>query len=187
MAGNLKAIKDLIAHIESLGRQAMSKQDILDILVSHAKVAGTLSLRTDQTQTTLAGWNRLDVFDTARSTQGVFEGLGDVTDPGAWWQIRNAAAGDYTCSMSLRFTADTDGTYDFRITHATDDLVPTVYESEFSPFQDSVTLVAGEVVHVAISSAIIKDLGAKERIQVEYRGPNGSVMTAHKGQFGIQR
>lgn len=187
MAGNLEAIKDLEARLGAAGQRGITKQDILDILVSQAKVAGAFSVRSDVPQTTVGGWNRLDVFDAARSTQGVADGLGDATDAGSWWKVRNAAAGDYTCDMSLRFSADTDGKYDFRLTHATDALVPNVFVSEFSPFQDSVTVVAGEVAHVAISSALLKDIARLERIQVEYRGPNGSIITAHFGQFGVAR
>lgn len=187
MAGNLRDVREIEAEIEAAGLRGITKQQILDTLRSQAKVAASLSLREDATQTTVAGWNRLDLFNTARSTQGVFDGVEDATDPGAWVQVRNAAAGDYTCDCSLRFSADTDGTYDFRITYASDEAVPDTYESQFSPCMDSVTVVAGEVAHVAIIAALLKDVARDERLQVEYRGPNGSVITGHVGQFGVQR
>lgn len=187
MAGNLRDIKELEAEIEAAGLRGITKQQILDSLRSQAKVAASLSLRDDATQTTVAGWNRLDLFDTARSTQGIFDGLTDETDPGAWVQVRNAAAGDYTCDMALRFTADTNGTYEFRITYATDTAVPGTYVGQFSPYRDAVTVVAGEVAHVAIAAALLKDVARNERLQVEYKGPNNSVITGHKGQFGAQR
>ena len=187
MAGNLRDINELEAEIESAGLRGITKQQILDSLRSQAKVSGSLCLRANVLQTTAAGWNRLDVFDTARSTQGIFDGLDDVTDPGAWFQIRNAAAGDYICDFVLRFTAATAGKYDFRITHATDAVTPGVYVGEFSPYQDSVTLTAGQMAHVAISSALLKDVARNERIQIEYKGPNNSIITAHFGQFGAQR
>ena len=88
MAGNLRDIKELEAEIEAAGLRGITKQQILDSLRSQAKVAASLSLRNDATQTTVAGWNRLDLFDTARSTQGIFDGLTDETDPGAWVQVR---------------------------------------------------------------------------------------------------
>ena len=187
MAGNLEAIKDLEARIDSAGSRGITKQDILDVLVSQAKVAGTLFLRDEATQTTVGGWNRLDVFDLAQSTQGIFDGRSDEADAGSYWTVRNAAAGDYTCNLNLRFSTDTDGEYTFRLTTAIDELGDGVYVNQGSPYQDELIAVAGETSVASIVDALLKDVGRLDRIQVEFKGPNGSVITAHKGQFGVGR
>lgn len=188
MAGTLRDIRELEAEIEAAGLRGITKQQILDSLRSQAKVAGVLSVRDGVTaQTTVAGWNRLDLFDTSRDTQGVAEGLTDPTDPGGWYFVRNAAKGDFTCSLFARVTSDTDGDYDFRITTANDSAVPDTWESAFSPVIDTVALVAGVEGTVNIAASMMKDVQAQERIQVEFRGPNNSQVTVSTAQFGIQR
>ena len=42
-------------------------------------------------------------------------------------------------------------------------------------------------IYAAISSALLKDVARNERIQIEYKGPNNSIITVHFGQFGVQR
>ena len=184
MAGNLKAIAALQAEIEAAGPRGITKQEILDTLQSLAKVGGTLSIK-DGTDTYLiaAGWNRIDVWSAARDTQGVKDGLDDPTDPGGWYEIKPAAAGDYTVNASVRFTTDTDGEYSIRV--GIKDGVTGELSS--APYQDAVTTVAGITTQLSISVGIVKGLGKNDRIYLEMRGENGAVVTPVYGQFGIVR
>jgi hypothetical protein len=183
MAGNLRDIKEIEAEIEAAGLRGITKQQILDTLRSQAKVGGTLSVKDGDTPLTIAGgWNRIDVWTRSIDTQGIKDGLTDETDAGGWYRVSNAAAGDYTCSASVRFTVDTDGDYDFRIAIVDDQGAVST-----TPYQDSASVLAGGVGHVAIAGAVLKNVGRNERLQLEVRGPNGSQVTITYAQFGVQR
>ena len=183
MAGNLRDIKEIESEIEAAGLRGITKQQILDSLRSQAKVGGALSIKDGTTPFTIAGgWNRIDVWTRSVDTQGIKDGLADETDAGGWFRISNAAAGDYTCSASVRFTVDTDGDYDIRIAVVDDQGAVST-----TPYLDSVSVVAGASSHMAIAGAVLKDIGRDERLQLEMRGPNGSQVTITNGQFGVQR
>ncbi len=184
MAGNLKSVSDLKAAIAASGPRGITKQDLEDILQSLDKVGGTLSLKGGETPLLLnAGWNRLDVFTASRDTQGVRDGLADELDPGSWFDIRPIAAGDYTLSANLRFTADLAGTYQVRvgIRSGVDGTTSS------ATYQDAETLEAGEKAQFILSSVLVKDLGKGDRIYLEMKGTNGASVTATNGQFGVAR
>ena len=178
MAGNLRDIKELEAEIEAAGLRGITKQQILDALKSQSKVGGAMSINAGDTGFTLAGgWNRIDTWNRSIDTQGVQDGLADETDAGGWYRIRNAAAGDYTCSAAIRFTGSLAGEYEIRIGHA----------GGTTPYHDAVTIEAGVEAQLAIAAAVIKDVARGERLQLEMRGPNGSTVTISYGQFGVWR
>jgi len=182
MAGQLRDIKELSAAIEAAGLRGIGKQEILDALQSQIKVGGCFSIRDGVAPIVIAaGWNRIDTWERSIDTQGVRDGLADPTDPGGWYRISNAAAGDYTISATIRFTADVAGDYTIRA--AIDDgttVNNTVYH-------DAVTVEAGGTGHLAIAAAVLKDVSRNERLQLEIKGPNGASVTIQYGQFGIQR
>lgn len=187
MTGTLKVLSEFQDELQGAPIGSISDEQLRDILQSLAKVAGTLSVRDGTTQiTTQGGWNRADFFDTSRDTQGLREGLLD--DPaGSYFTARTAGAGDYTLNLALRFQVDTAGDYEFRLTSANDDAEDGVYVSQFSPYSDQVTLEANEVGLVVITGALIKGIAGQNRLQPEYRGPNGSIVTGLFGQFSAHR
>jgi hypothetical protein len=184
MAGNLRAIADLEAEITAEGFRGITKQQLLDTLQSLAKVGGTLSVKDNVTPFTVsAGFNRIDVFDTARDTQGVQDGLNDGVDPGSWFQIKANGAGDYTVNANVRFSADTAGTYALRVgikDGITDDESGATY-------RDGVTVPIGVTAQLVISGGIIKGLKTGDKLYLELMGENGANVTIFYGQFGIVR
>ena len=183
MAGNLKAIADLQGEIESAGLRGIGKQALLDTLQSLAKVAGTMSLDAPSIAEPLsAGWNRVDIWNRSRDTQGVKDGLDSPQDPGGWYKINRAASGDYSCNASIRFTTDTDGLYQMRISKVLGNGDPGG-NSDF----DAVDTVAGITTQLTIVSSLLKNVDNDDRLQVEVKGPNGAVITALFGQFGVSR
>jgi hypothetical protein len=186
MAGNLKAIAALQAEIEAEGFRGISKQELLDTLQSLAKVGGTQSLKQElgvASAPLTAGFNRIDVWETSRDTQGVQEGLDDPTDPGGWYEIKPAASGDYTVNSSLRFTVDIEGLYTLRV--GVQDGVTG--DKGGASYQDAAVVPVGVTAQLSISGGIVKGLGKNDRIYMEMKGENGAIVTAYYGQFGIVR
>jgi len=186
MAGQLRVIAELEADIEARGLRGVTKQDLLDILKSQAKVAGTLNINKATSPDTdiviLPGWNRIDVWEASRDTQGVQDGLNDTPAKGRF-KIKNNADGDYTVSATLRFTVDTAGLYEIRVEKVEADEITT----SDTLWQDAATLEVGEQGHLAIASALIKNVLKNEYLQLSIKGPNGSTVTINYGQFGVQR
>ena len=182
---NLKGIKTFIADIEARDPQGrtITQQDFADVLQSLSKVAGTMSLSTTVSGTQLvAGWNRLDMWDKSKDTQGVKDGLSDPTDPGGYYTINSAAQGDYTCCASIRFSADISGVYRMRIAQ-----IDGTSTFASSSDEDAINATAGDTVQLVIASALIKNVVDGDRLQVEFRGPNGATVTGYYGHFGVQR
>ena len=183
MAGNLRAIADIQAEVETAGFRGINAQTLLDTLQSLVKVAGTMSLDDPiSTPPIGAGWNRVDIWDQSRDTQGVKDGLDDPDDPGGWYRINRVASGDYSCNANLRFTTDLEGLYQMRIARVDENGDPLT-----SSDQDVVDAPAGVTVQLTIVSALIKNVDNGNKLQVEVKGPNGAVITGLYGQFGVQR
>lgn len=185
MPGNLRDIKELEAEVEARPKRGITKQDLLDLLQSQAKVAGTLLINggaaPDQQLTIAAGWNRIDVWERSIDTQGVRDGLTDETDPGGWFRISNAAAGDYSMTGRLRAVVSDAGDYEIRAAHFDG------VDVQNTPFHDKVTAVADEEITLAFDTGIEKDVARDERLQMEIRGPNGATVTILYGQFAVWR
>lgn len=191
MPGNLREIKDIEAEVEAAGLRGITKQQILDALRSQAKVGGAMSINGGTTPMTIAaGWNRIDAWERSIDTQGVADGLAYVTDPGGWYRVSNAAAGDYTCSAAIRALVSDAGDYEIRLA-TVDDQDPAVKST--TPYHDKVTASADQVIHLSIAAAVIKDMGVadngvrKRYLQLEIKGPNGADVTIQYGQFGVWR
>lgn len=191
MAGNLRDIREIETEIESVGLRGITKQQILDSLRSQAKCGGTMSIFDGVTPFIIApGWNRVDVWKRSIDTQGVADGLNDATDPGGWYKITNAAAGDYTITCALRCHVTSAGAYEVRVAVVTDQDPAVILTT---PYRDKVIAEENSVIHLAVAAGIVKDMGVnvegvrKRLLQVEMRGPNGSTVTPLYGQFGVWR
>jgi hypothetical protein len=177
---SLRDINTFIADIEARDPEGRSitQEDFADVLQSLAKVGGVMSYDGGVGTVPIgAGWNRVDIFDNSFDTQGVLSGIADGGDPGGYYVVRDVGAGDYTCSAMLRFTADSPGLYEMRISNS----------SAFSTFSDGVTVVGGEEVVLTITGAMLLGAVADDHLQVEMRGPNPAVATPAFAQFGVQR
>lgn len=181
----LREINAFITDIESRPPEGRSitQEDFADVLQSLAKVSGAMALSTPTPLTALAaGWNRVDAFDVSRDTQGVQDGINDLTDPGGWFQIKNQGGGDYTCSGMLRFASDTAGTFEMRVSQ-----VDELGNETTTPFQDAVVVAVGETAQLNIASALVRGVVTGQRLQLSVKGPNGAIATVIYGQFGVQR
>lgn len=187
---SLRDVKEFILDIESRDPEGRTvvPQDLADMLQSLAKVGGCMSFNEGAAvQVKTGNWTRIDGWQRSIDTQGVKDGLDDLVDPGGWYKINNAAAGDYTISCALRFTVDKDGDYEIRVATANDGAVPETFDSFNTPYHDRVTLLAGEQGSLNISGAIVKDIARGERIQIEFKAPNNAGITPTFGTFGVQR
>jgi len=186
MAGTLQDIRELEALIESRGDYGITKQDILDLLKSQAKVGGVLfvndGVAPDQEFVIQPGWNRVDVWERGIDTQGLQDGLNDATDPGGWYHVKPAGAGDYSFSAALRLQVSEAGTYRMRVAHILEDATVNL-----TPFQDEVYVPEAGVVGLVVASGIEKNVERDERLQLELKGPNGATVLVRYGQFGVWR
>jgi len=188
---SLKDMKEFIADLESRDPEGrtITHVDIADLGQSLAKVGGCMSFNeASAVQVTNPLWNRIDGWERSIDTQGVQDGLDEVP-PEGWYKVNRPAAGDYTVSCALRFTVDTDGDYEIRIAVADDQAVPDTWESSNTPYHDQTSLLAGQEGTLNISGAVIKGVSEDfvQRLQIEYRGPNGSEITPVFGTFSVQR
>ena len=194
MAGTLRDIRNWKLRLEAAGLRGITKQQILDIPGRSQSQAGWITkacglMHSRLPQQAGTGWTFSTLPDQRRAS---LTGLMMSPTP-AHGSRYSAAAGNYTCDFVLRFTAATAGKYDFRITHATDAVTPGVYVGEFSPYQDSVTLTAGQMAHVAISSALLKDVARMRRIQWSTKArtiqlsPCTSASSAYNGNNQAER
>jgi hypothetical protein len=184
----LREIQAFITDIESRDPEGRSitQEDFANVLQSLAKVGGAMAYEGAPSPVVIgAGWNRLDVFANSFDTQGLLSGITDIGDPGGWYEVRNQGAGDYTVSAMVRFTADTAGLYELRATKATFDGANWI--SDFSVYQDAVTVVGGEEVVLQIAAAIIENAVTGDRLQMEVRGPNPAIASPVRAQWGAQR
>jgi len=186
MPGQLRDIKDLQDELDAAGPRGVTKQDLLDALQSQAKVGGSFSINAgaapDEQLTLAGGWNRIDCWQRSIDTQGVQDGLQDADGAKGRYRIANAAAGDYTVDAFLRFTPDTDGTYEIRF--AVDDGAGNMTTS---PYHDAVTTTAGTEALLIVNNGVIKGLGGNQYLQLEIRGPTGANLIISYGQWGCQR
>jgi len=190
--GDIKRLTTLeadIAGLDPVGR-AYTPEMLADLIRSVDKTGGTLNINKgtspDRDVTLAAGWNRIDVWETSRDTQGVQDGLADVPPAGRFQIKSNAnvdASGDYSVSAHLRFTVDTDGLYEIRAEKVESDEI-TITDTLW---QDAVTMTAGTQEHVVIQDGLIKTVLGGEYLQLSIKGPNGAVVTINYGQFGVQR
>lgn len=195
MAGTLQNIRDLRALIESVqddvtsaGPYGITKVMLLnlisqlaDAVESNSGVAAALWSKNSEGSALMitAGWNRMDVCTKSRSTRGVFDGLDDATDPGSWFDVRRAAAGDYVVTAKLRFSVDTSGEYEVRVASFADGGAYSGTGPEDSALADD-----GDEIVMALGGVLVKnvtrdqdDNPTDDRLCLQIRGPNGSTVT----------
>ncbi len=183
MPGQLREVQELQDAVEASGFRGTRKQDLLDTLQGQAKIGGAFHLNGGAADFTIVnGWNRLDVWTAAVDTQGIKDGTADATDPGGWFGITNPGAGDYDFRASFRFSATLAGEYEIRVAYVESD--GTINNT---PFHDAFVLGAGGSGQLVIAAGVRKNLLKDERLQLEMRAPNGSVITPLFGAFGAFR
>lgn len=165
---------------------------ILDILSNQEGVAATIRLNRGTTVNSGGGsWERLDLDSPqARDIQGITAGIDDVSDPGTWFEIENAAAGDYTVSVWLRIEAATVGTYRIRVASALNEGAESTlaYEDAY------VTSSTDEEFTLSIAEALVRNItedkagvATDNRILIQINTPNSASYTPVFCTFSVKR
>lgn len=165
---------------------------ILDILSNQEGVAATIRLNRGTVVNAGGGsWERLDLDSPqARDIQGVTAGIDDVSDPGTWFEVENAASGDYMVSIWLRIEAATVGTYRIRLASALDE----GSESTLAYEDAYVTSSVDEEFTLSIAEALVRDVtknktgtATDNRILVQINTPNSASYTPVFCTFSVKR